>query len=112
MFVPPSDTPKVPLDLMDISRFNDAHIRQPSLIAACQTLSLVQVGTARRDDSMLAMARHEYGRSLRLLSLFLASSGTATVWDQEVVSAIVVLRFCEVRFDAIGSNAVRNSFNH
>lgn len=107
-FVPFGGTPKVPLDLMDISRFNGVTIQQPALDAAIHALALVQLGTSSRNPDLLAHAQKEYGRSLRLLSSYIARS--SKVWDEETASAIVVLKYCEAslklrRWIAFGASA-------
>ena len=101
-FVPYGDTPAVPLDLMDISRFNAVSIRQPPLDAAIYTLALAQLGTTSKNADLLALAQREYGRSLRLLSSYITRSRSSKVWDSQVASAIVVLRFCEVSSNLSG----------
>ena len=96
-FVPYGDTPAVPLDLMDISRFNAISIRQPVLDAAMSTLALAHLGTTWKNPDLLVHAQREYGRSLRLLSSYITRSNSSKVWDPQVASAMVVLKFCEVR---------------
>lgn len=101
-FTPFGDVPMVPLDLMDISRFNAVSIRQPALDAAIYTLALVQLGATSKNADLMVHAQREYGRSLRLLSSYIARSASSKVWDQQAASAIVVLKFCEVRLTRYG----------
>lgn len=95
--VPFGEKPIVPLDLMDIAGFNAVRIRQPALEAAVDALALVQLGTASKDNALRARAQRDYGRSLRLLSSYIAESGKRQLWDEQIASAIVVLKYCEVR---------------
>jgi hypothetical protein len=92
--VPVGESPAVPLDLMDIAGFNAIQIRQPALEAAIDALALVQLGTTSKNATLLARAQRDYGRSLRLLSSYIA--GSSQVWDEQMASAIVVLKYCEV----------------
>jgi hypothetical protein len=96
-FTPYGDTPAVPLDLVDISGFNAVAIQQPALDAAIHTLALAQLGATSKNAGLLLHAQREYGRSLRLLSYHITRSHSSKVWDQQVASAIVLLKFCEVR---------------
>jgi hypothetical protein len=95
-FTPFGDMPVVPLDLMDISRFNTVSIQQPALDGAIYTLALAQLGVTSKNADLRLHAQREYGRSLRLLSSYIARSSPSKVWDQQAASAIVVLKFCEV----------------
>lgn len=92
--VPTGESPAVPLDLLDIAGFNAIQIRQPALEAAIDTLALVQLGTSSKDRTLLACAQREYGRALSLLNSYITN--TFRVWDDQMASAIVVLKYCEV----------------
>ena len=92
--VPCGESPAVPLDLMDIAGFNAMQIRQPALEAAIDALALVQLGTVSNNVDLLARAQSDYGRSLRLLRSYIA--GSSKVWDEQMASAIVLLKYCEV----------------
>lgn len=92
--VPVGEMPAVPLDLLDIAGFNAIEIRQPALQSAIDTLALVQLGTSSKDRTLLACAQREYGRGLTLLNSYITN--TFRVWDEQMASAIVVLKYCEV----------------
>ena len=96
MFVPLDEKPVVPLDLMDIACFNQVHIRQPALLSAIETLSLVQIGTRNEDQRILQLARSAYGKSLAKLRLAVSHIPSIGAWDGELCSTILVLTFCGV----------------
>ena len=79
--------------------------KQPALISALGTLSLVQIGTACNDDRLLEESRHTYGLTLRELMITLAHSGARAYHDSEVIATISVLVFCEVGVDSPSSTA-------
>ena len=82
---------------MDVSPFNAVSVKQPALSAAIYTLALAQAGTTHSDYTLLAYAQQEYGRTLRLISSWISRHKKADATDMEIISAIVVLKYCEVR---------------
>lgn len=107
--VPFGEEPAVPLDLMDISGFNAVQVRQPALEAAIDALAMVQLGTTQKNPGLLAHAQRDYGRSLHLLSSYISRLGSSEVWDDQMTSAIVVLKYCEVSSDPHSQTARRIS---
>jgi hypothetical protein len=96
--IPQGTFTSVPLDLMDISPFYYMQINQPVLVAAMDTLALVQLGTAFKDPSILMQAKRSYGRSLRLLvhTVSMLQPGEES-WDEQLVSAVLITALSGVR---------------
>ena len=88
--VPSGTFTSVPLDLMDISPFYFMQIHQPVLVAAMDTLALVQLGTAFKNPSVVMQAKRSYGRSLRLLMQTVSRLQPEECWDEQIVSAVLI----------------------
>lgn len=65
-------------------------INQPVLVAAMDTLALVQLGTAFKDPSIVMQAKRSYGRSLRLLMQTVSLLQPEECWDEQIVSAVLI----------------------
>lgn len=68
--------------------------KQPALLAAVDTLSLVQLAVSFKDPRLHWEARRAYGKALPTLMRALARPNAHL--DGEILAAITILEFCEV----------------
>lgn len=94
--VPAGEPVETALDLMNIAPFYFMHIRQPVLVAAMDTLALVQLGTSYKDKGVLVQAQRSYGKCLLLLLQTISSMPKGVVWDEQIASAVLVIALAGV----------------
>lgn len=94
--VPAGESVDTALDLMNIAPFYFMQIRQPVLVAAMDTLALVQLGTSYKDQGVLVQAQRSYGKCLLLLLQTISSMPEGIAWDEQVASAVLVIALAGV----------------
>lgn len=94
--VPAGESVETALDLMNIAPFYFMQIRQPVLVAAMDTLALVQLGTSYKDKGVLVQAQRSYGKCLLLLLQTISSMPKGVVWDEQIASAVLVIALAGV----------------
>jgi len=100
--IPAGEPVETALDLMNIAPFYFMQIRQPVLVAAMDTLALVQLGTSYKDHGVLVQAQRSYGKCLLLLLQTISSMPKGVEWDEQIASAVLVIALAGVsRLDMI-----------